>query len=51
MKVEDKLGSLVEDTKRVWTPWKTAQAAVSHRAHTLLFSLKTRKEDRLKQRS
>ena len=37
--------------KRAWTPWKTAQNAVSHRAHTRRFSLETKNEDRLKQRS
>jgi hypothetical protein len=37
--------------KRVWTPWKTAKDAVSHRAHTRRCSLKQKKEDLLKQRS
>jgi transposase InsO family protein len=38
--------------KRVWTPWKTAKDAVSHRAHTRRCSLRKKtKEDRRKQRS
>ena len=40
-----------EQSKRVWTPWKTAQTAVSHSAHTHRFSLRKKKDEQLKQRS
>jgi hypothetical protein len=35
-------------TKRAWTPWKTAQNAVSHSALTQLFSLREKNEHRKK---
>jgi transposase InsO family protein len=38
-------------TKRVWTLWKTAQNAVSHRLHTRQCSLREKNEDRKKRRS
>ena len=41
----------LEQSKRVWTPWKTAQNAVSHSAHTRRFSLRKKKDEQLKQRS
>jgi hypothetical protein len=37
--------------QRAWTSWKTAQDAVSHRAHTRHSCLNTRNEQQLKQRS
>jgi putative transposase len=38
-------------SRRAWTPWKTAQTAVFHRAHTHHFSLRKRNEEQLKLRS
>src|ERR1700681_3075950 len=38
-------------TRRGWTPWKTAQTAVSHRAHTRTCSLRKKSEERLTRRS
>ena len=38
-------------SKRVWTPWKTAQTAVSHSAHTRRVSLEKKNEEQRKRRS